>query len=644
MKREDGEPSDSGLIPVALSSEAPVERWDWWEGERYFEVLSHKQGEVDLSYAKDGLPFLFEHYRDVQVGKIHDVRIDDDGLIRGEIEMGNHPDAAWIEKDIRAGIRQKVSIAYDPGEEYEVQPAKEKGGVPTRTYRNWMLYEGSTVSIPADYDAAGIGRSRAVERNEAAFRRMMGEGSGAAPGGAAPAASNGAPEHREVAMAGIKPDTAPPAPGVNHDAEREAVRASERERVKTLRSLAKIHGMPERAEAWIDSGATVDAAIEDVRKAQEAGEVQAADGFVRSGSGPLQRDGSPKKFESFGEQMLAVIRSQTPGNRVDPRLLPLQERASGLAEAQGETGGFAVQVDFLGSLLDPMWETGQILPRVRRFPVGANSNGMEVNLVDETSRATGSRSGGVQAYWASEADTVTASKPKLRRAKWDLKKLIAICYLTEELDEDAAAFGAFTEQAFRDEMQFMVEDSIINGDGAGKPLGIVNAGCFVAQAIEGGQTIANTPASIVANAGKMKTHLPPKSWPNAVWLMNPDFSPSLLTATLGGTSAAFPVYMPPNGLSAAPFGTLLGREIVENEYCAAVGTPGDIILADLSQYWAIEKGGLKSASSVHVRFLYGENTLRFTYRIDGQPSWAKSVTPYKGSTAKSPFVGLATRS
>jgi hypothetical protein len=44
-----------------------------------------------------------------------------------------------------------------------------------------------------------------------------------------------------------------------------------------------------------------------------------------------------------------------------------------------------------------------------------------------------------------------------------------------------------------------------------------------------------------------------------------------------------------------------------------------------------------------VRFLYGENTFRFTYRINGAPTWRTSIAPYKGSLAVSPFVTLDAR-
>ena len=52
-----GDAPDAPLA-IAISSEAPVARWDWRTGEEYDEVLDHGPSGVDLSYVADGLPFL----------------------------------------------------------------------------------------------------------------------------------------------------------------------------------------------------------------------------------------------------------------------------------------------------------------------------------------------------------------------------------------------------------------------------------------------------------------------------------------------------------------------------------------------------------------------------------------------------------
>jgi HK97 family phage major capsid protein len=157
QRRADGEAADP-RIPVALSSETPVERYDWMRDERYVEVLSHEKADVNLEYARDGLPFLLDHSTRVQIGLLEDVRVDSDRRIRGLLRQGNHPDAEWAFTDIRAGIRKKVSVGYDPGETYD--QTENDRGQKVRRYRGWMPMEGSSVAVPADYEV-GIGRSAA---------------------------------------------------------------------------------------------------------------------------------------------------------------------------------------------------------------------------------------------------------------------------------------------------------------------------------------------------------------------------------------------------------------------------------------------------------------------------------------------------
>jgi len=73
-----------------------------------------------------------------------------------------------------------------------------------------------------------------------------------------------------------------------------------------------------------------------------------------------------------------------------------------------------------------------------------------------------------------------------------------------------------------------------------------------------------------------------------------------------------------------------------------MGTVGDIVLASLSNYQAIQKGGIEAASSIHVQLLTDETVFRFVYRVDGAPTWGAALTPFKGSNTQSPFVALAT--
>jgi HK97 family phage major capsid protein len=48
--------------------------------------------------------------------------------------------------------------------------------------------------------------------------------------------------------------------------------------------------------------------------------------------------------------------------------------------------------------------------------------------------------------------------------------------MTDELLQDSTALTAIASQAFSEEIMFMTEDAIVEGTGAGQPLGYLNAG------------------------------------------------------------------------------------------------------------------------------------------------------------------------
>jgi HK97 family phage major capsid protein len=360
----------------------------------------------------------------------------------------------------------------------------------------------------------------------------------------------------------------------------------------------------------------------------------------------VRDDSDRPRFASFGEQLRAIalagMNREVPYSQIHPALHFEHFAApSGANESTPSEGGFLVQQDFSTEFLRLMHETGEVLRRVRKIPIGANFNGIRFPIIDETSRANGSRFGGVLAYWVDEAETVPPSKPKFAQIELKLKKLMAIGYATDELLADAPALEGIFTQAFTEELVFKTEDAIINGTGAGQPLGILNSGALVSTTPESGQAVATLRSD---NVLKMWARTPLRSRRNLIWMINQDIEPQLWGLVLGNGAAAIRLWTPPGSPgNDSSLGSLMGRPVIPVEYMSTLGTAGDLLLWDPQQYVLIDKGGLQAAQSMHVRFLYDEMAFRFTYRVDGAPVWRKPVTPYKGTATLSPYVGLATR-
>jgi hypothetical protein len=92
-----------------------------------------------------------------------------------------------------------------------------------------------------------------------------------------------------------------------------------------------------------------------------------------------------------------------------------------------------------------------------------------------------------------------------------------------------------------------------------------------------------------------------------------------------------------------PYGAPLKPPGGMNVSAPAVPTPTLSSGNDMSQFRLIDKDGVQSAWSMHVRFVYDEMTFRATMRVNGASMWKTALTPYKGTKKLSPFVTLAAR-
>ena len=361
----------------------------------------------------------------------------------------------------------------------------------------------------------------------------------------------------------------------------------------------------------------------------------------------ITREDNPNDFRSFGDFLSSVKAFERGG--VDGRLQKYGV-PSGLNTVTPSEGGFLVPPTYAAVIIRKAFEQGAVLNRVNRQQL-TGTDTMKIPYVNETSRVNGSRGGGVRGYWKGQGDQATASKPAAGQLSLELKKLLCLGYVTDEMLKDYTFTGQLLTGLFADEITFLVEDAIINGTGGDQPLGVTNAPCKISIAKESGQA-ADTICG--DNLLKMVARFPVKSRKSAgaAFFYNADCEPQLWklaaysTAVSGAstTSAAQPLILPSGmGLNRSDFPTFLGIPLIPVEYCATIGDANDIVLADLSQYLFVDQGQMEMASSIHLRFDYAEEAFRVMYRCDGQPMWNTALTPYKGSNSISPVITLAAR-
>jgi HK97 family phage major capsid protein len=340
----------------------------------------------------------------------------------------------------------------------------------------------------------------------------------------------------------------------------------------------------------------------------------------------------PKPYKNLTEQ-LRDVKLAAQGQVSDS--LRLVQNAMGGNAGVGADGGFAIQTDFAGLMMESAAKSGNILPLVDSYEVKDGSNSVKWVDIDEDD-VSESVFGGVRVYWATEAATVAKSQPKLAEKELKLEKLMGFAYATYELESDSSFVNTLYTRAFQTAIQRSLEGAIISGDGIGKPIGILNSGSLVSVAKESGQA-ADT--IVWENLSKMYHRGLDKS--KSVWLAHPDAHEQFDFLAFPVGTGGVPVYLP--ATQQGTIDTLRGRPIVASDHCSALGDNGDIVFADLSQYMLAYKGGVDAATSIHVQFLTAENCFRFIFRANGMPKRNKKLTIKNSDKQRSSFVSLAAR-
>lgn len=343
-----------------------------------------------------------------------------------------------------------------------------------------------------------------------------------------------------------------------------------------------------------------------------------------------------RPYANLGDMLQDVARTKTSnGGEAMERLV----KAS-LNTETGADGGFLIQENFVGNLLEKADAQSELFSRASEL-VMKKGNTANIPAVDETSRADGSRFGGIQIFWVREGGTGTYKQAKFRNLDLKLSKLMGLVSVTDEMLEDAALLTSWINLAFPAEMAFTVDQALFDGDGNGKPLGIQNSGALVVVAKEGSQ-----PADTIVyeNIVKMWARMPSKRSMRAIWYVTQQAMEQLPLMKIDVGTGGGPVFIPAGGVSAAPYATLMGRPIVSIEQAATLGNLGDITLADMSDYITITKGGLKTASSIHVDFDKDKTSFRFIRRVNGAPYTRIKLQSRASSTFyTSPYITLAAR-
>lgn len=337
-------------------------------------------------------------------------------------------------------------------------------------------------------------------------------------------------------------------------------------------------------------------------------------------TGPEYRSmfGEPQSrggFDSFNEY-LSVMASA----KYEPRLEELRQMITGV----GSEGGFLIPEGFAAQILDVALESEIVRPRARIWPM--TTENLKIPGWNGFDHSGGDLYGGFGGAWLAEAGTATREYPELRQIELKAKKLAIYSQASRELIESGVNFEQQLFGAMAKSVSWHMDNAYISGNGVGRPLGILNSPGVVSVAPEPGQAAGTL---LHENLANMFARLHPSLINNSVWLCNSTAIPQLLQLSIAVGVGG--VHVPVLSDTGGQF-KMLTRPVIFTEKVPQLGTEGDIILVDLSQYAVGLRREIFMDKSNAPGWLQDLQDYRTLVRVDGQGTWSDVFTPANGAT------------
>lgn len=364
---------------------------------------------------------------------------------------------------------------------------------------------------------------------------------------------------------------------------------------------------------------------------------------ARRSAGQIEvKDLSEDKPYATHREFLADMMQETVSQRINPRLNGFRSNPDPYRATQGSDeqgvysdphGGYLVPSTVMAGLLTVSAEQDPLANLVTPVPMATEK--VQLNARVDKSHST-SVSGGLTVSRRAETVDGASSRMQFEKVELNAHELFGVAHASERiLEASPMSFMAILNAGFGDEFAANAINERLNGSGTGEFQGAIEAGCTISVSKETGQAAATI---VKENIDKMAA----RCWRygQSVYLANHNTRPQLrsLVQIVGTGGNAVPYFTQNN--SGQEF--LDGRPIFFTEFAKTLGTKGDLILGNWSQYLQGTYHGMRQAESIHVRFLANERTFKFWLMNDGAPWWRSALTPKNGDTL-SPFVVLATR-
>ena len=293
--------------------------------------------------------------------------------------------------------------------------------------------------------------------------------------------------------------------------------------------------------------------------------------------------------KSWGSFMQAVL---------DPQDSTARQFIARVAAARPQNAGFAERIPAEGGFLVPEVLRSQVLsymtsaivrPQAMVLPMASLT--LAVPNLDNPSQASSAQAlGGLTFAWAAEGAPITPTAPAFGRTVLEARKAAGLLQdVPNELADDAAGpLGDFLGRVIAQGYSWFEDDSYINGTGVGEPQGLINAPCAVGidRTTSDAVTFLDIVAMFKALAPASKQSGLTPGVTSTAWLMSATVMDQILEIYYNPTGTEV---VPPSGWFSMGDGrqigpSMLGLPAVVTDHQPAIGTTGDVVLADLQHY------------------------------------------------------------
>jgi HK97 family phage major capsid protein len=337
----------------------------------------------------------------------------------------------------------------------------------------------------------------------------------------------------------------------------------------------------------------------------------------------------PKEFRNFGEFIYTVAY-----NKSDPRLRDLYHVYSVAFRAQtmgtGSEGGFNVPEQFRPELLAVPPQGAVIRPRARVIPAGDPPDAkLSMPALDQT--VAGNMYGGVTVAAVAEAGAKTETSALFREVSLEPGEVAGWIRVSDKLLRNWGAASVTLSTLLRQAMTGWEDYRFLRGTGMVEPLGVINSPAAI--------QVSRQTANQVTWQDVRTMYSRAKFGGSLVWIASQTTLPFLMNIADGGSNNLFVTAFA--GAAGAVPGTLFGLPLLFADRSPALGSTGDLVLADLQYYLVKDGSGPFVDASPHVYFTSDQTVIRITWNVDGKP-WLTAPLQLEGSSSNtvSPFVVL----